>query len=298
MGPKVAPGCSLTSSVAPADAPNVASPLLGRGVAYSLAQCGVMPGLWWVETPKHDSAQSDGKHTKINGNRGSSTNSESINRRNPDQKFNEARCAIGSMLHMNEDEYIVYANNALKGCDKEQYYVPLMKMWRKAKLVVPISNISVGVDQENMVAQGPDGLVGSQLMNNGGVFSETMSESESVTSVIVKMSKSGAAGDESDASTIVKFNQSSNLFGCVDEDSDSSDKTESIISEAASSESAQSGQFADSGRMQLRSSSMGVNNIQSFNYREEKHIDNENEQRGSVYKSSVGSDERRGNKST
>ena len=50
--------------------------------------------------------------------------------------------------------------------------------------------------------------------------------------------------------------------------------------------------------MQLRSSIRGVNSIQSFNYREERHIDNDNEQRGSVYKSSVGSDERRGNKST
>ena len=102
----------------------------------------------------------------------------------------------------------------------------------------------------------------------------------------------------SDTSIIVKFNQSSNLFGCDDEDSVSVDKAESVISEAASSESAQSGQIADSGRMQLRSSSRGVNSIQSFIYREGRHVDNDNEQRGSVYKSSVGSDERRGNKST
>ena len=123
-----------------------------------------------------------------------------------------------------------------------------------------------------------------------------MSESGSDTSVIVKMSKSGADEYESDTSIIVKFNQSSNLFGGDDEDSDSVDKAESVISEAASSESAQSGQIADSGRMQLRSSSRGVNSIQSFNDREERH--NDNEQRGSVYKSSLGSDERRGNKST
>jgi len=43
----VAPGRGLTSSVAPAVAPNVASPLLGRGVASALAQYGVLPGLRW-----------------------------------------------------------------------------------------------------------------------------------------------------------------------------------------------------------------------------------------------------------
>ena len=59
--------------------------------------------------------------------------------------------------------------------------------------------------------------------------------------------------------------------------------------------SAQSGRTGGSGRMQLRSSSRGVNSVQSFNYREERHIDNE--QRGSVCKSSLGSDDVRGSKS-
>ena len=219
------------------------------------------------------------------------------NIRSPDQKFNEARCAIGNMLHMNEDEYTAYAEKALKGCGRVEYLLPLMKLWRKAKLGVPISNISVGEDQENMVAQGLDGLVGSHLMNNGGVFSETMSESESDTSVIVKMSKSGAAGYESDASTIAKFSHSSNLFGCDNEDSDSVAKAESVISEAASSESAQSGQIVDSGRMQLRRSRRGVNNVQSINYREERLIDSSKEHRGIVHRSSLGSKEVRGSKS-
>jgi hypothetical protein len=62
-------------------------------------------------------------------------------------------------------------------------------------------------------------------------------------------------------------------------------------------ESAQSGRIGCSGRMQLRSSSRGVNSVQNINYREERHIDNDNEQRGSVYKSSLGSDEVRVSKS-
>ena len=87
----------------------------------------------------------------------------------------------------------------------------------------------------------------------------------------------------------------SSLFSCGNEDTDSVAKAESVISEAASRESAQSGRTGGSGRMQLRSSSRGVNSVQSFNYREERHIDNE--QRGSVCKSSLGSDDVRGSKS-
>ncbi len=232
------------------------------------------------ETPTQESFRSADKHMRGSGKRGSSTKCKTNNIRSPDQKFNEARCAIGNMLHMNEVEYKAYAEKALKGCDSEQYYVPLMKMWRKAKLGVASNSPTEGDDHEISYSHDLDNT------------QEHQSPTNSVKSIIVNLSRgvddvqakpidlsqdkgSLLHGDDSDASDSDAY------------DSDASDSVESVVVRIA--------------KAKKKSKTDNVNNVFRIKGKVNSTYegsDNDNEQRGSVDRSSLGSDEVVGSKST
>ena len=77
--------------------------------------------------------------------RTSSTKKETNSNSNSVQKFHAAKSVIGNMLHMNESEYTVYTEKALKGSVKVHYLLPLMNRWRKEKKAA-LNSVGTGCD--------------------------------------------------------------------------------------------------------------------------------------------------------
>ena len=225
------------------------------------------------DTPTQESFQSADKHMKCSDKRRNRTKSVSSNRRSPDQKFNEARCAIGNMLHMNEVEYRAYAEKALKGCDKVQYYVPLMMMWRKAKSGAASNSSTEGDDHEISHSHDRDNT------------QEHQSPTNSVNSIIVNLSRGVI---DVQAKPIDSSQDKGSLLQEYDSDasnSDASDSDKSVVVRIAKAKN--------------KSQANNANNVFRFKGKVNSTYEgSDNGQRGSVDRSSLGSDEVVGSKST
>ena len=90
------------------------------------------------------------------------------------------------MLHMNESEYTVYTEKALKGSVKMHYLLPLMNQWRKEKKAA-LNSVGTGCD--DLEAKDSQRL-GShdESQSQGNDVEGSNAKSDSVASIIVRIS--------------------------------------------------------------------------------------------------------------
>jgi len=182
---------------------------------------------------------------------------------------------------MMEKEYSAYARKALRGCNSEQYYVPLMKMWRKAKLEVASNSPTEGDNHEFSYSHDLDNT------------QEHQSPTNSEKSTIVNLAR---GVDDAHANPRDLSQDKGSILQGYDSDASDSDASDS---DASDSEKSVVVRIA---KAKNKSQPNNANNVFRFKGKGNSTYegsDNVNEQRGrSVDRSSLGSDEVVGSKST